>query len=181
MARYREDGARVEAERRYAAALGLRNQQAMTGSNDREFFENLSTLINNVTKGSARVADYVLVPAQTSALINARAWVAANTTIDDIINGRPVSTAITQTDVWNAFQRAEAFHDQYRQQIHTYEAHSGGYSVEQHVQEVHALGELTKQTMVLLKNRPAAQKQQVFFLFVRIFNMTSGADPLLDA
>jgi hypothetical protein len=168
----------ADAEKRFAVALGRRNQLRIPVSRDPKAFEDLQISLANVTKGACRLADYVLENGPNSLLYNAKATSLAAITLENFMEDRPTKDLTTQAVVWKAYVAARQSHARNVDVLRAYYAQHGGYSPERYPVEFAGLGGSIDRTLKSVASRSIQQKRHVFTHCIRMIKLTLGEDPL---
>jgi hypothetical protein len=165
------------AERRFAIALGTKNQTIIASRPDGQFWEELSVHLANVTKGACRLADYNLLGSGNEDLFNSKAASLANLTISRMLRRQASREHLSQKDVWDTYRNARQVHSRNIEQILARQP-VVGYSPEQYPIEYSGFGKSMVQTFRHIAKLTPMQKQHVLILCRQLVNLTIGEDPL---
>jgi hypothetical protein len=165
------------AEERYAFAIGTQVNKLIKERSDSPELEKLSILLANITKGSARLGDYLVVPTGNGRLFMMKASTLASEAMINIMARRSSATPSSQSDVWRTFKEIQLFHQGNRTKIEAYARSGSGYSVDQFIGELNGIGTVVESTMKAISGRTPEEKSNVFLVCQRMLELTTGKDP----
>ncbi len=166
------------AERKFSMAMVRENEKMIAESPQGEALKNVQILFANITKGACRLADYQHYDTPRGTLLNRKSETLAVLTLNRYIKGEPNRETIVQSEIWDAFRKAEETHKNNAGQIRAFGERHGGYPIERYPIEFQGLGSLMTLTLKAVSKSTPDQKRHVFTLGKRLIELTTGQDPL---